>query len=105
MPSDAGATFEREVTLKAASIAPMVTWGTSPEDVLPVTGRVPDPKDVPDEAKRAAMTRSLEYMGLTPGTPLASIKIERVFIGSCTNGRIEDLREAAPIAHRAACAP
>ena len=105
LPSDKGAIFDREVTLKAAEIVPMVTWGTSPEDVLPVTGRVPDPKDIPDEAKRAAMTRSLEYMGLTPGTPLASIKIERVFIGSCTNGRIEDLREAAAIAQGRHVAP
>ncbi len=98
LPSDKGAAFDREVTLKAAEIAPMVTWGTSPEDVLPVTGRVPDPKDAKDEGKRAAIARSLEYMGLTPGTPLAEIAIQRVFIGSCTNGRIEDLREAAYIA-------
>jgi 3-isopropylmalate/(R)-2-methylmalate dehydratase large subunit len=98
LPSDKGAQFDREVTLNAADIAPMVTWGTSPEDVLPVTGRVPDPKDATDEGKRAAIARSLEYMGLAPGTPLAEIKIQRVFIGSCTNGRIEDLREAAYVA-------
>ncbi|MBM3732488.1 MAG: 3-isopropylmalate dehydratase large subunit [Acidimicrobiia bacterium] len=98
LPSDKGAKFDREVALDAAKIAPMVTWGTSPEDVLPVTGRVPDPKDAKDEAKRAAIARSLEYMGLTPGTPLAEIAVQRVFIGSCTNGRIEDLREAAKVA-------
>ncbi|MSO84996.1 MAG: 3-isopropylmalate dehydratase large subunit [Rhodospirillales bacterium] len=105
LPSDKGAVFARDVTLDAAEIAPMVTWGTSPEDVLPVTGRVPDPRDVADEAKRAAMIRSLEYMGLTPGTPLAEIKIERVFIGSCTNGRIEDLRAAAAVAQGRHVAP
>jgi 3-isopropylmalate/(R)-2-methylmalate dehydratase large subunit len=98
LPSDKGAKFDREVTLDATQIAPMVTWGTSPEDVLPVTGRVPDPKDAKDEAKRAAIARSLEYMGLAPGTPLAEIAVQRVFIGSCTNGRIEDLREAAKVA-------
>ena len=98
LPSDKGAKFDREVALDAAKIAPMVTWGTSPEDVLPVTGRVPDPKDAKDEAKRAAIARSLEYMGLAPGTPLAEIAVQRVFIGSCTNGRIEDLREAAKVA-------
>jgi 3-isopropylmalate/(R)-2-methylmalate dehydratase large subunit len=105
LPSDKGAAFDRDVTLNAGEIAPMVTWGTSPEDVLPVTGRVPDPRDAKDEAKRAAMTRSLEYMGLAPGTPLADIKIDRVFIGSCTNGRIEDLREAAYIAQGRKVAP
>ena len=98
LPSDKGAAFDREVRLDAADIAPMVTWGTSPEDVLPVTGRVPDPKDAADESKRASIARSLEYMGLAPGTPLTEIAVQRVFIGSCTNGRIEDLREAAHIA-------
>jgi 3-isopropylmalate/(R)-2-methylmalate dehydratase large subunit len=98
LPSDKGAAFDREVRLDAADIPPMVTWGTSPEDVLPITGRVPDPKDAKDEGKRAAIARSLEYMGLAPGTPLTEIAIQRVFIGSCTNGRIEDLREAAYVA-------
>jgi 3-isopropylmalate/(R)-2-methylmalate dehydratase large subunit len=96
--SDEGARFEREVTLDAASIVPHVTWGTSPEDVVPITGMVPDPADVDDESKRQSIKRALEYMGLQPGMPMQEIGIDRVFIGSCTNGRIEDLREAASVA-------
>ncbi len=105
LPSDRGAIYETEVTLDAADIAPQVTWGTSPQDVLPVSGRVPDPADEPDADRRQSMERSLEYMGLAPGTPLAELKIDRVFIGSCTNGRIEDLRVAARIADGRRVAP
>ncbi len=103
--SDEGAHFDREVRLDAANLPPLVTWGTSPEDVVSVTGTVPDPDSVEDEAKRAAMKRALDYMGLTPGTKITDIKLDRVFIGSCTNGRIEDLREVARIAKDKKVAP
>ncbi len=93
--SDAGARFDRDVKLEAGEIAPTVTWGTSPEDAVPVTGAVPEPDSHPTEAKRAAARRSLDYMGLAPGTPMREIPVERVFIGSCTNARLEDLRAVA----------
>lgn len=98
LQSDDGAYFDRQVRIDAASIAPVVTWGTSPEDVLPITGEVPSPSDF-DGAKSDAVKRSLSYMGLKPGRRLTDIEIDTVFIGSCTNGRIEDLREVAKVMH------
>ncbi|HJO70080.1 MAG TPA: 3-isopropylmalate dehydratase large subunit [Rhodospirillales bacterium] len=95
--TDAGALYEREVTIDASEVAPQVTWGTSPQDVAPVTGVVPDPSGIADEGRRRAMERALAYMALDPGTPLAGIKLDKVFIGSCTNARIEDLRAAARV--------
>jgi 3-isopropylmalate/(R)-2-methylmalate dehydratase large subunit len=106
LPSDEDAGFDREVTLAAEAIVPMVTWGTSPEDAVPITGRVPDPSSAPDAAKRDGMRRALAYMALVPGTPLEEVAVDRVFIGSCTNSRIEDLRAAAKVvAGRKAAVP
>ena len=97
LATDLGAAYDQVVVIDAATIAPSVTWGTSPEDVLPITGLVPDPASFADPGKRLAAQKSLDYMGLTAGQPMTSIEVQNVFIGSCTNSRIEDLRAAAAV--------
>ncbi|MDT7951905.1 MAG: 3-isopropylmalate dehydratase large subunit [Acetobacteraceae bacterium] len=105
LPSDPGAHYDTVVHLDAGAIAPMVSWGTNPEAVLPITGTVPDPASVTDDAARAQMIRMLDYMALTPGTKLTDVPVDVVFIGSCTNGRIEDIRAAATIVRGKKVAP
>jgi 3-isopropylmalate/(R)-2-methylmalate dehydratase large subunit len=105
LPSDEGAQYDRIVVLDAAEIVPMVSWGTNPEAVLPITASVPDPAAEPDETRRGQMQRMIDYMGLRPGQKLTELPVDVVFIGSCTNGRIEDIRAAASVARGRHVAP
>src|SRR5205085_12162169 len=101
---DAGAKYDKSLVFKAADISPQITWGTNPGQVAPVTAKVPNPASLGDETEQKSAARALEYMDLKPGTPLTDVKIDRVFIGSCTNARIGDLRAAAAVikGHRVA---
>ena len=105
LPADEGAVYDREVAVDATAIAPQVTWGTSPQDSLPITARVPAPADFAGAGRRQAVERALTYMDLTPGTPLQEVTIDRVFIGSCTNGRLEDIRAVAEVVKGRRVAP
>ena len=105
LPSDPGAAYDREVTLRAEEIEPLVTWGTSPETVIRISDRVPDPAAESDPDRQRQMAHMLDYMGLEPGTPIKDVPVDYVFVGSCTNGRIEDIREVARIARGRKVAP
>jgi 3-isopropylmalate/(R)-2-methylmalate dehydratase large subunit len=98
LPSDEGAVYDREVVMDVSEIDPQVTWGTSPQDVAPITGKVPDPKDAENEVQREGMQRALDYMGLIAGTNMSDVEIDTIFVGACTNGRIEDMRAVAEVA-------